>query len=517
MQSTPTSCEMPSTSCMHCDDARRITILSSDTDPIPCKSSVIASGDILDKISKAEILWCLNVVIQHESYRSCEGLAELFGSMFPDSQIANKFSLGKDKVRYSIVYGLAPYFHIQFAATLKACGMEFSISFDESLNKFLQKGQMDVHIRFWDISRKQAVTRYWNSVFLGKATAEDLLKAFHSGLEHLHMDSILQVSMDGPKVNWAFYDKLVNEQADDAAHFLETGSCGLHIMHGAFQSGHNATDWKVNEVLSALWYYFKDSPARRAEFQSICGPEVCAAFPLKFCKCRWVENSSVANRALQIWPHIQKYISSCTKTYNSSFKSIQFACTDHLFQAKLSFFKVFKVISDDLNPFLLMYQTNAPMMPFLCEDWGNTLLTILKRFIRREAIVDLSFTRLSKIDVCDKELQLQLKDIDIGFATKQQLLNVRVGDQQRMAFLVDCRIFLQRVAKKMLERSPLRYSCSMSNFDLSQFCFKYVYQAFIFLTITFTYVLSGPKANRRRHCCTKGKEKTDGGSSCHTT
>jgi hypothetical protein len=114
MKSTPTSCEMPSTSSMHCDDARRITILSSDTDPIPYKSYVIASGDILDKISKAEILWCLNVVIQHESYRSCEGLAELFGSMFPDSQIANKFSLGKDKVRYTIVYGLAPYLDSHF-------------------------------------------------------------------------------------------------------------------------------------------------------------------------------------------------------------------------------------------------------------------------------------------------------------------------------------------------------------------------------------------------------------------
>ena len=38
--------------------------------------------------------------------------------MFTDSEIAKKFSLGKTKVSYVIVHGLAPYFHDNVAKVL---------------------------------------------------------------------------------------------------------------------------------------------------------------------------------------------------------------------------------------------------------------------------------------------------------------------------------------------------------------------------------------------------------------
>ena len=58
----------------------------------------------------AEILWCLNMVNQHLSYNSCSHVSELFSAMFPDSEVAQKFSMGKTKSRYMIIYGLTPYF-----------------------------------------------------------------------------------------------------------------------------------------------------------------------------------------------------------------------------------------------------------------------------------------------------------------------------------------------------------------------------------------------------------------------
>ena len=45
-----------------------------------------------------EILWCLNMVNQYLSYDSCSNVSELFSAMFPDSEVAQKLSMGKPKV-----------------------------------------------------------------------------------------------------------------------------------------------------------------------------------------------------------------------------------------------------------------------------------------------------------------------------------------------------------------------------------------------------------------------------------
>jgi hypothetical protein len=50
-----------------------------------------------DQITKAEILWSLDVAAKGFSYSSCDELNELFSSMFPDSAIATKFSIQAGK------------------------------------------------------------------------------------------------------------------------------------------------------------------------------------------------------------------------------------------------------------------------------------------------------------------------------------------------------------------------------------------------------------------------------------
>ena len=50
----------------------------------PSGSSFFTKTDVL----KSEIIWTLNVVNSHLSYRSCEGSTQLFQMMFPDSNIA---------------------------------------------------------------------------------------------------------------------------------------------------------------------------------------------------------------------------------------------------------------------------------------------------------------------------------------------------------------------------------------------------------------------------------------------
>ena len=95
--------------------------------------------------------------------------------MFSGSEIASKMELGKDKLKYVVNYGIAP----SFAEGLKQQVGEsewLAICYDESMNKVIQESEMDLVLRFWDTCKNKAPVRYWDSMFLGHATAADLLK-----------------------------------------------------------------------------------------------------------------------------------------------------------------------------------------------------------------------------------------------------------------------------------------------------------------------------------------------------
>ena len=95
----------------------------------------------------AEVIWCLKVVNAHWSYNLSSDVATLFQCVFPDSEIASQFSMGKTKSRYMILYGLAPHFKSRLREAINP-STYYSLSFDESLNSVEQKCQMDVNVRF---------------------------------------------------------------------------------------------------------------------------------------------------------------------------------------------------------------------------------------------------------------------------------------------------------------------------------------------------------------------------------
>ena len=49
------------------------------------------------------------------------------------------------------------------------------LSFNECLNKKLQKVQMDSHVRYWDCKKSILISRYINSEFMGATNAEQIL------------------------------------------------------------------------------------------------------------------------------------------------------------------------------------------------------------------------------------------------------------------------------------------------------------------------------------------------------
>ena len=232
---------------------------TKEVEPKETIESFIVSSNVL----RAEILWALNVVKCHFSLRSCIGLNELFKVMFKDSDIAKDFKLGKTKCTYLINFGLAPYFKQELLNSIKASS-HFVVSFDESLNRVVQDDQMDIQIRFWNESENVVSTRYLDSRFIKRPNAENLVTELNDSLSEFCLKNMIQLSMDGPNTNWKVLELLNDQRAEsEIPQLLDIGSCGLHVIHGAFRTGVEATPWNMKKILKAMWQIFHDSPARR--------------------------------------------------------------------------------------------------------------------------------------------------------------------------------------------------------------------------------------------------------------
>lgn len=248
------------------DDPERSIVMPSRP------SSSIEAFTFDDKsVTNAEIIWTIKNVYSNFSLKSSESLPNLFRSMFPDSVIARNFTFSKDKCSYYINYGLGPYYKSVLVNDIQASPY-YSTSFDESLNRVTQLEQMDIYVTFWNLTAKRVESRYYETEFMGHTTAKDLQNSFNKKMEKFSASKLIQVGMDGPNVNWSFYDKLNEERKElTLPELLHTGSCGLHILHGAFKTGENATEWKLAKTLKALHKIFDESPARRADYTELTG------------------------------------------------------------------------------------------------------------------------------------------------------------------------------------------------------------------------------------------------------
>ena len=188
------------------------------------------------------------------SYKSIEDCGKLFYRMFPDSMIAKNFQCGERKTAYVATFGIAPYLQGRLKDHVVDSDY-YVLLFDESMNKKTQEKQLDFHVRYRE--NKHVESHHFTSDFLGHATADDLLKSFEKCVACLPKKNLLQLSMDGPSVNWKFYksfqESLHSRQDCQSISMINIGSCGLHIVHNAFKSGMEATEWKLNHLLFCLY------------------------------------------------------------------------------------------------------------------------------------------------------------------------------------------------------------------------------------------------------------------------
>ena len=90
-----------------------------------------------DQILNAEILHALNMVDKNHSFSSANGDSDRLKKMFPDSQIAAKYSQEETKSKYVVQFGLAPFVKDELSTDVQKT--PYSFKFDETTNSQVKK------------------------------------------------------------------------------------------------------------------------------------------------------------------------------------------------------------------------------------------------------------------------------------------------------------------------------------------------------------------------------------------
>ncbi|KAJ8050248.1 hypothetical protein HOLleu_03380 [Holothuria leucospilota] len=351
-----------------------------------------------------------------------------FQANTPDSEIAKSMTFGETKSMYMACFGLAPYFSKLLEK--KAKEQPFVLLFDESLNRELQKKQLDIHFCVWDDNKVS--TRYYTSDFLGHACTVDIIDSFDKNVAKTLTYKNLQVSMDGPNVNWSVFKKLSEKLAAEYdTSVVDIGSCGLHTMHNSVRAAFKETGWDLCQILSALHTLFDDVPARRADYEACTGQ----SYGINFCIHR-------CEGAIDVFPHVKKYVDKAERKEvkapgTKSYEIVKKWSKDPLARAKMMFI-IFA----------------AKIYIRCCEQQCNALS-------KHKWLKKLCVEKLMKIDISSQANLKAVDQIDIGFSTGRELKEVqkkyKLSERAILQFKVECKSVFTTLTTKMKLKSPLNY------------------------------------------------------------
>ena len=120
---------------------------------------------------------------------------------------------------------------------------------------------------------------------------------------------------------------------------------------------------------------------------------------------------------LEMWPHLKTYVKAVAKNEvptptTKAFELIQQSTRDLLIEVKLnSFLSLAKVVT----PFLTVYQTDRPMIPFLASDLHTVVKQLLARFMKDDFVESITLSKMTEIDVSDAKLCKSSSKIQLGF------------------------------------------------------------------------------------------------------
>ena len=203
-----------------------------------------------------------------------------------------------------------------------------------------------------------------------------------------------------------------------------------------------------------------DSPARRDDHHSVTGS---TKVPLAFCATRWIEDKTVADRFIELWPNLKKVMEFWVKLpksmqpKNKSYDHLKSVLYDPLLTAKLGFFSYFAEI---FKPFLTLYQTDEPMLPYLNDGLYNLLKNVFSIIIKPAILAEcVTANQIMKIDLKKSSNLLDGAGINSGFVAATLIKKLKRKDEitqaQLKAFYEGVKLFVTATITSLLAKIPI--------------------------------------------------------------
>ncbi|CAF4117335.1 unnamed protein product [Rotaria magnacalcarata] len=372
--------------------------------------------DFQEQVTKAEAVWALTVAQRGYSFNSRDEIGDVFRHMFPDSKIAQEFSMQSRKTSYVLSHGLGSYFHQELVKCLKR-SVKFVLCFDEQTNN------QDRHA----------------TAAILKTAIIDSLKA--DGLE---LNQLLMLGRDSPFINLSLENMIDNEMKKIGSGLLKLGGCHLHVAHNGFKAGLFSSDWNIQNKYTIDDYN--------------C---VMEKTMLYFANTRWVLLGKVITRVFILWEPLHEYFlvylpvnQKVQVQNNDRYERIKETLTSYVIKIRLQF--VLFLCENIFDRFLTLFQQEAPLIHVLHSELSSLYRLVLLQFLKTDYAGDKVGGCLLDLDFKLNEKQLNNKHIRIGEETRK-LLN-HLTQQEREKVFEDVKKIYHTTAEYLKKNLPLKNS-----------------------------------------------------------
>ena len=131
----------------------------------------------------------------------------------------------------------------------------------------------------------------------------------------------------------------------------------------------------------------------------------------------------MAQRAMDIWPNVGcVYVKAVsvkrndyTEPSSKSYRVVKDAVADRLMLSKLA---AFMSIAMQLQPYLTAFQSDNPLMPFVCGELSSIVRALMKRIVKPDILDEAtSMTRLLAVKLSTRSLRTSFVRRNLTSAT----------------------------------------------------------------------------------------------------
>lgn len=402
---------------------------------------------VSDKVIEAEVRWATFVAKHNLAFLSSDHATKLFKVMFPDSEIAKKFSCARTKTTAIVKVGLAPHFTKR---VIDSMSTPFSLLMDESNDK--TDKSCIILVRVLDPIVGEVRTRFLDMPVVNIGTAQNLFLALKSSLtKHgLSFEKAVAFMSDTTNVMKGARSGVQKLIKNEIPSLYDVG-CICHLADLTVKAGLKALPVDIDQLFVDVFYHFHHSSKRKQQFVDLwCSlfstePEIV----LKHCPTRWLSLLKCVDRYLRQYDGLKSYFLSCDEAETVKVRNIISRLENPLTKPLLLFLSFILPSVDRFNRLFQKSTENTTSQ--LYNEMNRLVRLYASNFLTSDTILAAN-DNLRNLEFAE-ENQVSNEDLGIGTETWMTIAELE-ATHDTAPFFNAVRAFYVNSTKKMLNKFP---------------------------------------------------------------